>query len=259
MKLSSKLWPLFLVAFGPSLAGCADEGATPAASSAGDDIVGGVPGFTFPEAVLIDYKAADGRGFLCSGSVVSPRVVLTAGHCVVEGVSWRVTAPNAGGQTASSTRGLTDFVSIGSKVNPDSLDVGLLVLDSPIALSSYPTVASSPSAPGTEVRVVGRQFNGDPSSRQIAQSPRSMTLQNGADFGLPFSYVSTIDLTSIGITEGGDSGGPDFLDGTHHIVAVNQGGGTGTDDETGEVLNIAISSRVDLFFDRIQQTIAENP
>jgi hypothetical protein len=50
----------------------------------------------YPEAVLLNgRKQTDPQGFVyhCSGSVIAPRVVLTAGHCVVGLSEWQVTAP----------------------------------------------------------------------------------------------------------------------------------------------------------------------
>ena len=55
-------------------------------------IVNGAPATNYPEAVLINSKTAAG-GFSCSGSMIAPRVVLTAGHCVLDVTSATVVAP----------------------------------------------------------------------------------------------------------------------------------------------------------------------
>src|ERR1700729_4084165 len=46
-------------------------------------IVGGSPASagSFPWLAFVTYNAGGGTGFTCSGTVVSPNVVLTAGHC----------------------------------------------------------------------------------------------------------------------------------------------------------------------------------
>jgi Trypsin len=235
--------------------GCADEGESAPPSSSSDDIVGATTSAGFPEVVLVDMDLAAGGQAICSGTVVAPRVVLTAGHCV-EGVArWRVTAPNAGGQTASSSRGITDYVSIVvGKPNFDAIDVGLLVLDSPISLPFYPTLASSPVPDGTKVKVFGRKFDGNTSSRQVSSSPLPLAVENTAPGGIPFDYgVEFPGGFSLGLIEGGDSGGGGFVDGTHHLVSVNSASGQQSDGS-----DFMLLGRVDAYFSRIQQVIAEN-
>ena len=68
-------------------AGAGNDGSRPA------NIVGGVRASDHPEAVLVDMDGA-----ACSGSLIAPRVVLTAGHCVDGSSVWTITAPYAGGQ-----------------------------------------------------------------------------------------------------------------------------------------------------------------
>jgi hypothetical protein len=64
----------------------------------------------------------------------------------------------------------------------------------------------------------------------------------GSNAGYPYDYEATE------VIESGDSGGPDMKAGTHTIVAVNSGAGSGT-----EVL-----ARVDLLYSWIQQQIANH-
>ena len=101
--------------------------------------------------------------FICSGAVIAPRIVLTAGHCVVDASSWTVVAPYASKQSATGSKSWTDYVATGESVNPATLDVAVIILDKPITLSSYPKLASSPSAAGTQAVNVGRIRNGQAS------------------------------------------------------------------------------------------------
>jgi V8-like Glu-specific endopeptidase len=239
------------------LVACADEGSdTPSSSSSGDDIIGGSVAFAFPEAVQIDLTRPEGQ-FVCSGTVVAPRVVLTAGHCIDGATSWQVRAPNAGGQTATSSQAITNYVGVvPGKINVNSLDVGVLVLDGRINLSSYPTVASSPVPTGTQVRNVGRRLNGQDALGQMFVSPSPFPVQDGTPLGFSLSYLAEFSVASLGIgsAEEGDSGGPAFLEGSRQIIAVTSGGGT---DAQG--IRVNLLGRVDLFADTIQQVIAQNP
>jgi Trypsin len=240
------------------LVACADEGSdTPSSSSSGDDIIGGSVAFAFPEAVQIDMTNGSGGQFVCSGTVVAPRVVLTAGHCIEGFTSWQVRAPNAGGQAATSSQAITNYVGVvPGKINVNSLDVGVLVLDGRINLSSYPTVASSPVPTGTQVRNVGRRLNGQDAIGQMFVSPSPFPVQDGTPLGFSLSYLAEFSVASLGIgsAEEGDSGGPAFLEGSRQIIAVTSGGGT---DAQG--IRVNLLGRVDLFADTIQQVIAQNP
>ena len=201
-------------------------------------IVNGTAATSIPEAALIDTAT-----FVCSGAVVAPRVVLTAGHCIVGASSWSVKTPFAGNQRASGTRAWTDYTSTGEFVNPNTLDVGVIILDKAISLSTYPTLASAVQPSGTQAYNVGRIRNGVTSFTQLYQGA-TVTLQSGASWGFPKSY------RTAEIIESGDSGGPVYVGtgATRTLVAVNSGGGGGTQ----------VLARVDLAFAKIQELIAAN-
>jgi len=192
------------------------------AGATSEPIVGGTPTTPVenPEAVLVDLYANGQRYEECSGALIAPQVVLTAGHCVAGATSWVVTAPNAGGLKSTASMGETyDWQADGSDdVNPNEHDVGLLFLDSPITLASYPTIAEAPVPDGSSVVNVGRTLDGEVSSSALF-SGQPVVVTNASADGFPFDYESQ------DVIQAGDSGGPAELPGTHTIVAVASGAG----------------------------------
>lgn len=203
-------------------------------------IIGGSKATAYPEAVLIDMKEGGRITSACSGAIIAPRVVLTAGHCIYGFDGWNVTAPYAAGQKASSASGVTlDWTNAGETVDPSMHDVGLIFLDQAITLSTYPKIAETPLANGAQVVNVGRIDDGVLSNTNLYVS-KPITVSSAAPYGYPYDYIARE------VIESGDSGGPDLIPGTHTIVAVNSGGGGGT-----EVL-----ARVDLLASWIEQQVA---
>lgn len=215
----------------------ASDGETTDTSS--EAIVNGKVASAFPEAALIDTQT-----FICSGAVIAPRVALTAGHCVVGANAWRVTTPFAQGQSALGHSAFTQYRSTGESVNPSTIDVAVIVLDTPITLATYPALATTPVASGTRAVNVGR-IRDDQASFSRLFVGTAVALSDARRFGFPLDYVASE------IIESGDSGGPVYVGSgaARKIVAVNSGAGGGT-----EVL-----ARVDLLIAQIKQIIAQNP
>jgi hypothetical protein len=216
--------------------------AAPSGGSESDDIVDGKTASSYPEAVLVDLLKDDKPYAACSGSLIAPNVVLTAGHCVHGISSWVVTAPFADGQQANGTRSETyDWNASGEEVDPNEHDIGLVFLDAPITLKSYPKLADAPLAADKTVYNIGRIDNGTLSNSALFVS-KAIHVTSGAASGFPYDYAATDAI------QPGDSGGPDVLPGAapHTIVSVNSGAGNGS-----EVL-----ARVDLVKDWITGRIA---
>lgn len=235
-----------LVIFFASLAACAVPTADrDEPERTGDDveaIKGGSLATDYPESVLLLMKTGGAPKSLCSGSLLAPNVVITAGHCIHGFDSWTVTAPFAGGQTSTSTTATSfDWDVDGDNVDPNYHDVALVILDTPITLSSYPTIATGPLADGAKVVNVGRINNGQLSNTALYMS-KPLAVKSASSSGYPFDYMGSE------VIEHGDSGGPVFVPGTHTLVAVSSGGGGGTE----------ILARVDLLRAWILQQIAEN-
>jgi len=201
------------------------------------EIIGGQTASGYEEAALIN-----GSGFICSGAVIAPRIALTAGHCAV-GSSFTVKTPYAQNQSARGTRVWTDYVATGQTVNPRTLDVAVIILDTPIRLSKYPKLASAPIAAGTNTINVGRIKDGTASYSNLYFG-RDVAVSDGAP-SFPLAYRGDAVIQS------GDSGGPVYTGSgaNRTIVAVNSGA-----SPSWQVL-----ARVDLGYEKIQQLIAANP
>lgn len=211
-----------LLAVVPACAPAADS-VDPAADSA--DIIAGTSAKAYPEAVLVDMLEGNRAVAACSGSLIAPTVVLTAGHCVNTWSRWHVIAPHAGGQQSLATSGATyDWDVTGESVDPTEHDVGLVFLSTPIQLESYPIVAKKPVAAGARVLNIGRIRDGQLSNSALFVS-KPVTVTPGSSLGFPYDYAA---LDRI---EPGDSGGPDVLAGPapHTIVAVNSGANHATE------------------------------
>lgn len=156
----------------------------------------------YPEAVLVN--------FFCSGTLLAPKVVLTAGHCQGGG-PYTITAPHAGNQVVTGSHDQS-FFSGDPKTSHDLL---LVFLDTPITIDTYPTLATSLPANGTVVVDIGRSQNGQVSST-LWKTTDDVTIEGPADdLGLPYNVKALPD-----ISQSGDSGGAIMKKGTHELVAM---------------------------------------
>jgi uncharacterized membrane protein YgcG len=220
---------------------CASPPAPPAPRSVGATIapiIGGVPATEYGEAATLTMHKPGIVGY-CSATVIAPRVVLTAGHCVDSFFSWDVYV----GTESRAAEGAETFdwnEGGATNVNPNHHDIGLVYLTEPITLPSYPTLATAPVPDGTRVVNVGRIQDGTLTDA-LYMAP--VAVEDATPIGFPFDYTSPV------IIQSGDSGGPAFREGTHEIVAVNSGA-----NETLQVL-----ARVDLLTTWIADRVATHP
>jgi len=220
-----------------------------------------VPDFEHEYVGLIVFYDADGEvAHRCTGSLLSPTVFLTAGHCVtIDDATGELATsariyfeqdagadydpetdtpassgyPYTGGVTAST---FYAFDYRGITVPATNNDVGLVVLDEPYELDTYGSLA----APGTleqygtgpraRVTVSGygvTYVNGNPAA---TESYRSRLMANTWIIGTRgVTRGINVQLSSApgrggGGTCFGDSGGPTLLYGTDVIVAVTSFG-----------------------------------
>jgi hypothetical protein len=168
----------------------------------------GSPATMYPEAVYVL-----GDGFIpCSGVVLAPLAVLTAGHCGTAATTYVVTAPHAGNQVVHGASGWSPYAGNAAKTP----DVRLIFLDEPIRLSTYPVLSKTEVAAGTKVVDIGRTLNGSINDNDYV-SPPVQILGTAAPLGYPFNYEAQPD-----ISQDGDSGGPIELvgSGPHTVVAI---------------------------------------
>lgn len=214
-----------------------DEAAEPT-GVAMEAIIGGTPATAYPEAAVLNMKTPTGVGYACSATLIAPKVVLTAGHCVDGMASWDVYVGTVARPAASAET--YDWKENGATtVNPSHHDIGLVYLSAPITLASYPTLNATTRADGTKVLDVGRVLNGTVTSSMYQAAA---TISAATAVGYPYDYYSP------DVIEHGDSGGPVFLSGTHTVIAVNSGAGSGTQ----------VLARVDLMLSWIQGKIASH-
>ena len=199
-------------------------------------IVNGTKATGYPEAALIDMN-----GSACSGALIAPKVVLTAGHCTAGYSSFTVTLPFAGGQKSSGTGKVYDYNNSSQYVDPNTHDVGVVILSKALTIDKYPLVANKKVPDGTKVQNIGRINNGSFSNSALFIS-QPLSVSDATNHGFPFDYKASQ------VIQPGDSGGPVVIANTHNIVAVNSGAGGGTQ----------ILARVDLLATWLKQQVDQN-
>ncbi|MBX3227963.1 MAG: trypsin-like serine protease [Labilithrix sp.] len=187
-------------------------------------------------AVTVEMRGANGDSLgFCSGTLLGPKMVLTAGHCIAGVERWEITS-TAGKSTASTAS--TPWKAFGSDLShPEHSDVGLILLKDAIKLPSYPAVANKIAKDGTK----GLRFHRD--AKTIVSS--SAILKAGAKKGFKLNY--TIELPKAEQSKTPDTGGA-VIDNNGKIVGVVSGTG-----KTSGLLHVA---RVDGFSSWAKSAIA---
>lgn len=233
----------------------------------------------YPSLAFIEgLQATD--GYACSGSVVAPRVILTAGHCVEDLESSSLVEPGLV-HVATGVSNLrhipADKISTVEQVlvyphfDPSKLhgDAGLLILKSPVSAAPIALATKADASlyeAGTELTIAGwgldkRGAEEIPNQLQAASVPveESARCAKGIRHIYPFLdpslQVCTIDAPQFKITPcHGDSGGPAIA--TRADGSMVEIGVTSMGDATCKPTSPAVYTRVDQISEWVQKWIA---
>lgn len=190
---------------------------------------------SYPEAVQVSVNNAFSD--FCSGVILAPRVVLTAAHCVAfnPGGTWTVTAPFASGGAQTRSANLAEpmdsaFYAL-TRSNYDSHlevhDVALIYVTSPFVGIPIPTLSPAQYPQWTVPNPVMVSAVG----RQSVSSAAGLVLSASVQLAYPSAGDGyTKEYKTIRITDGGDSGGPLFIEGTHKLVGSERAFSAGGND-----------------------------
>jgi hypothetical protein len=174
----------------------------------------------YSEVVYVFQKDHDGKGWMCTGTLVARDKVVTASHCLDPKmfVSYQIVAPLAPqGRTVSSASNPQLFG--GDYNNVAQPDIGILTLNTPIDLPQYAVltdiVARVEAKEAIKAAAVLR-------TGETAEAPLEMSEEQPVSSTVALGYEHGFGTPLF--TKGGDSGGGLFLvengKATHKLIGT---------------------------------------
>jgi secreted trypsin-like serine protease len=249
---------LVFLAAALSLAACAGADADDSTDVDTDSIIGGTNDNGDPAVVaLFAHAPGDNAGFICTATVISPTVLLTAAHCVDPAstgpglVTDVVFSPDFNTAPASSiVRAKETHFDPAFDVNDlgNSHDIAVVILPSPTSIAPKP-INRAPitnALLNRSVRIVGYGSNTHANAGAGRKRQTTTTLKA---FDANLLRIGT----SSRQTCHGDSGGPAFMtiNGVETIVGVTSFGNDVS--ETLVCINGGFDTRVDRFTGFVDQ------
>lgn len=223
---------------------------------------GDLDGNGHPAVVLVLMEVDGAPAFRCSGTLIAPKVVLTAGHCAGEpgefsGIRIFNEADVQSDPTYPGPGGPNTVEAVAWQAHPQFTedafflhDVGLIRLAEPVKLpagSSFGVLPAANSLDSLEPKAstsftsVGYGLQQVNSAFSTAQRVRMVAHPHLIQINTGFTGPQSLLLSNNAATGGtcfGDSGGPNYLGNSNVVAAVTSFGLNGSCGGTGGVFRV---------------------